>query len=40
MLIFVLLYVETFIIFEIGGGEAMVQQDTDMIRSEVGSVVQ
>ena len=33
-----LLSVETVIVFEIGGGE--VQQDTDLIRSEVGSVVQ
>ena len=33
-----LLSVEMVIVFEIGGGE--VQQDTDLIRSEVGSVVQ
>ena len=35
----VLLSVETVIVFEIGGGEAEVQQDTDLIRSEVGSVI-
>ena len=29
-----------FCLFEIGVGEAKVQQDTDLIRSEVGSVVQ
>ena len=33
----VLLSVETVIVFEIGGGEAKVQRDTDLIRSEVGS---
>ena len=31
---------ETFIVFEINGGEAEVKHDTDLIRSEVGSVFQ
>ena len=32
--------VEKVIVFEIGGGEVKAQQDTDLIRSEVGSVIQ
>ena len=34
------LSVETVIVLEPGSGEATVQQDTDQIRSEVGSVFQ
>jgi len=35
-----LMCAETVIVFETDGGEAEVKQDTDLIRSEVGSVIQ